>query len=166
MNKGRNERLFAAAGHTFTMKTLFAHAVGAFAVFALATTAFAKPGWSENFAKASEQAKLEKKMLLINITGSDWCAACIEFDKDVLLKPEFEEYAKKHLVLFEADFPLTAKQPEELKAQNEKLRVEYGVKGFPTMIVLDSHGKKLAEFLGYRPGGPAAFIADLEKLKK
>jgi protein disulfide-isomerase len=148
------------------MKTLFTSAVGAFAALALASTAMAKPGWSEDFAKASEQAKAEKKMLLIDFTGSDWCAACTEFNKDVLLKPEFAEYAKKNLVLFEADFPLDAKQSEELKAQNEKLRVEYGVKGFPAFVVLDANGKKVGEFLGYRPGGPAAFIADLEKLKK
>jgi protein disulfide-isomerase len=42
---------------------------------------------------------------------------------------------------------------------------ELRVQGYPTIIVLNSEGRKVGE-LGYMEGGPDAFIAELEKLKK
>jgi hypothetical protein len=39
------------------------------------------------------------------------------------------------------------------------------VEGYPTIIVLNSEGKKVGE-LGYQTGGPKPFIAQLEKSKK
>jgi protein disulfide-isomerase len=147
------------------MKTLLTSIAGALAVLALNTsTTFAKPGWSEDFAKASAQAKAEKKLLLIDFTGSDWCGWCIKLDKEVFSKPEFEEYAKKNLVLVEADFPRSKELAKETKEQNAKLQKEYKIQGYPTVIVLSAEGKKVGE-LGYQPGGPAAFIAELDKLK-
>ena len=44
-------------------------------------------------------------------------------------------------------------------------RQKYNIQGYPTIIVLDSEGKKVGE-LGYMKGGPTAFIAELNKLKK
>jgi thioredoxin-related protein len=43
--------------------------------------------------------------------------------------------------------------------------MKYGVQGFPTVVVFDSEGKPLGA-LGYQAGGPQAFIAQLEKLRK
>ena len=147
------------------MKTLLTSIAGALAVLVLTNTAaMAKPGWSEDLEKATAQAKAEKKLMLIDFTGSDWCGWCIKLDKEVFSKPEFEEYAKKNLVLLEADYPQSKEQTKELKAQNEKLQKQYKIEGYPTVIVLNSEGKKVGE-LPYMEGGPKAFIAALEKLK-
>lgn len=148
------------------MKTLFVRAVGVCAFLAFATSALAKPDWSENFAEAFARSKAEKKLLLVNFTGSDWCPACVQFDKEVYLQPEFREYAKSNLVLFEADFPMGLPQSAEVKAQNEQLRLEFGVEGYPTLVVLNPEGKKVAELLGYQSGGPKALIADLEQVRQ
>jgi thioredoxin-related protein len=43
--------------------------------------------------------------------------------------------------------------------------MQHGIQGFPTIIVLNAEGRKVAE-LGYMPGGAAAFIAELDKLRK
>ena len=147
------------------MKTLLTSIAGALAVLALTTTAaFAKPGWSEDFAKASAQAKAEKKMLLVDFTGSDWCGWCIKLDKDVFSKPEFQEYAKKNLVLVEADFTANGKaKSKEFGKQQDAMLVENKVQGFPTVVVFNAEGKKVGE-TGYKPS-PAEFIAELEKLK-
>jgi protein disulfide-isomerase len=148
------------------MKTLLTYAVGALAALALTTSAaLAKSPWSEDFKKASAQAKTEKKLLLIDFTGSDWCSWCMKLDKEVFSQKEFEEYAKTNLVLLEADFPNSKPQTRKIKEQNEKLKAEYGIKGFPTIIVLDSEGNKVGQ-LGYQAGGPAPFIAALDKMKK
>ena len=147
------------------MKTHLAKLTGTLAVLALASTvALAKDGWSEEYDKALAQAKTDKKLVLLDFTGSDWCGWCIKLDKEVFSQAEFAEYAKKNLVLVELDFPRSKEQSKEIKAQNAKLQGEFKIQGYPTIIVLNSEGKKVGE-LGYQPGGPKAFIAELEKLK-
>ena len=147
------------------MKTLLTRLTGILAMLALTSTlALAKPGWSEEYDKALAQAKADKKLVLLDFTGSDWCGWCIKLDKEVFSQAEFAEYAKKNLVLVELDYPRSKEQSKEIKAQNAKLQGEYKIQGYPTIIVLNSEGKKVGE-LGYQPGGPKAFIAELEKLK-
>ena len=147
------------------MKTLLAKLTGTLAVLAFASTlAFAKDGWSEQYDKALAQAKADKKLVLLDFTGSDWCGWCIKLDKEVFSQAEFADYAKKNLVLVELDFPRSKEQSKEIKAQNTKLQGEFKIQGYPTIIVLNSEGKKVGE-LGYQPGGPKAFIAELDKLK-
>ena len=128
-------------------------------------SASAKTGWLTNYAEAQQEAKSQRKLLLMDFTGSDWCGYCIILEKEVFSKPEFKEYASKNLILFEADFPRRKDIPEETMAQNQRLAAKYQIQGFPTIVVLDSSGKELAQ-LGYMRGGPAAFIAELEKLPK
>jgi len=130
-----------------------------------APAAAAKEGWGDNFQKATAQAKAEKKLLLLNFTGSDWCPFCIQLGKEVFSQPEFKKYAAQNLVLMDVDFPLTHLQPTALKAQNDMLQNRYGIETFPTVVVLNPAGKKIGE-IGYQPGGPKAFIAALEHFKK
>ena len=129
------------------------------------TVASAKPGWLTSYDQAQKEAQAKNRLLLMDFTGSDWCGWCIMLDKEVFSKAEFKEYASKNLVLLELDFPRGKKMPPEVTAQNEKLAVKYGIQGFPTVVVFDSSGKPLGA-LGYQPGGPQAFIAELERLKK
>jgi len=130
-----------------------------------ASAAFAAEGWGDNYEKAATQAKAEKKLLLLDFTGSDWCGWCIKLNKEVFSQAEFKEYAAKNLVLLEVDFPQTKQLPANVKAQNVRLQSKYKIEGYPTIIVLNPEGKKVGE-LGYQPGGPKAFIAALDSLKK
>ncbi len=123
-----------------------------------------KSVWLTDFATAQARARTEDKMLLINFTGSDWCPPCMMLHRQILSQPAFAEYAAKHLVLLEVDFPHNKAQSEAQKAANEKLADRFGIYGFPTVIVLDSSGKKIGE-LGYMRGGPKPFIAAIEKLR-
>jgi protein disulfide-isomerase len=130
----------------------------------VSSTLFAAAGWGDNYEKALAQAKAEKKLVLLDFTGSDWCGWCIKLDKEVFSKKEFKDYAKDNLVLVEVDFPQSKQQSKELKAQNEKLQAKYGIQGYPTIVVLNPDGKKVGE-LGYQPGGPSAFTAKLDTFK-
>src|ERR1700704_6397381 len=114
--------------------------------------------WLTDQPKAQAKAKAEKKMVMLDFTGSDWCGWCIRLHKEVFSKPEFAEYAKKNLVLVEVDFPRKKKQTEEMKKANQTLQEKYGIRGYPTIIVLNSAGAKVGE-TGYMEGGPKAFIA-------
>ena len=135
-------------------------------IFFSGQVARAESGWLNDYKKAQEEAKAGNKILLLNFTGSDWCGWCIKFDKEVLSQPQFKQYAHSNLVLVELDFPRAKAQSAELRKQNRQLAMQYEVVGFPTIIALNSDGQKLWEYDGYFAGGPEAFIAELEKLRK
>jgi thioredoxin-related protein len=139
--------------------------VGLFAGCALMQAFAQELQWQTDLPKAQKQAKAENKLVMIDFTGSDWCPWCIKLNKEVFSKPEFVEYAKKNLVPVEIDFPRRKQQSAEVKKSNRDLQQQYKVEGYPTVVVLNSDGKKVGE-LGYQPGGPKPFIAELEKLKK
>ncbi len=126
----------------------------------------AESGWLDDYKKAQQEAKASNKFLLLDFTGSDWCGWCKKFDKEILSQSEFQDYARENLVLVELDFPRARLQSPELKRQNQELANQYQVQGFPTIVVLNGDGQKLWQYDGYFPDGPAAFIAQLEKLRK
>ena len=125
----------------------------------------AEGDWLTDLPKAKSLAKEEKKMVLMDFNGSDWCPPCKALRKNVLSSSEFVEYAKKNLVLVDLDFPRHKEQPEELKKANEALSQKYKIEGFPTVIVLSSDGKELTKKVGYDGQNAKDFIAELEKLK-
>jgi len=135
-------------------------------VFLLGQFARAESDWLNDYKKAQEEAKATNKVLLLNFTGSDWCGWCIKFDREVLSKPQFKDYARDNLVLVELDFPRAKPQSPEVRKQNRDLAQQYEVVGFPTIVILNSDGQTLWKFDGYFPGGPEAFIEQLQKLRK
>jgi len=148
------------------MKSLLTRFAAVCAVVTLTTSAaFAAAGWGDNYEKALAQAKAEKKLVVLDFTGSDWCIWCKRLDKEVFSKDEFKAYAKDNLVLVEVDFPQGKPQAAPLKTQNEKLQSQFKIEGYPTIIVLNSEGKKVGQ-LGYEEGGPEPFVAKLKALKK
>jgi protein disulfide-isomerase len=122
--------------------------------------------WGTDLPKALAQAKADKKMVLLDFTGSDWCHWCMKFDKDTLSTDKFADYAKSHLELVVVDFPNNKPQSDALKAANKALGEKYGVDGYPTFVVLNADGKEIGRQVGYAPGGPEAFIAKLEGFSK
>ena len=134
--------------------------------FAIATSAQTRPGWLSDYKKAQQEAKANNKLVLLDFTGSDWCGWCMKLNKEVFSQPQFKDYASKALVLLEVDFPRQKAQSAETRKQNQELAQQYQVGGFPTLVVLNGDGRKLWQYDGYFADGPAAFIAQLEKLRK
>jgi thioredoxin-related protein len=124
-----------------------------------------KPGWSTSYEQGQQEAKTNNKLVLLDFTGSDWCGWCVLLDREVFSKPQFKEYASKNLVLIELDFPKRKPLPDALRQQNLQLARRYQISAFPTIIVLNGDGQVVGE-LGYVKGGPNAFIAELERLRK
>jgi protein disulfide-isomerase len=135
-------------------------------VFVSGSLADAESGWLTDYKKAQQEAKAGNKFLLLDFTGSDWCGWCKKFDREVLLQPQFKDYARDNLVVVELDFPRAKEQSPELRKQNRELAQEYDIVGFPTIVVLSADGQKLWRYDGYFAEGPAAFIAQLRKLPK
>ncbi|MGD9896978.1 MAG: thioredoxin family protein [Candidatus Methylacidiphilaceae bacterium] len=121
--------------------------------------------WMTDYPAALKEAKAQKKLVLANFTGSDWCPWCQKLDREVFSTPEFQQYAKAHLVLLELDFPQHKPQPEALKQQNKELADRYHVEGFPTLVLLDPEAQEIAS-LGYMPGGPKPLLDKVEQLRQ
>ena len=126
-------------------------------------SADAEATWLTDLSKAQAEAKAQHKLLLLDLTGSEWCIWCKKLDAEVFKHPEFESYAKEHLVLLTVDFPRKTAIAPEVKKQNEELAQKFGIEGFPTIVVLNGDGKQVGE-LGYEAGGPSAFLKQLKKL--
>lgn len=123
------------------------------------------PGWITDFEAAKKQAAEQKRPILADFSGSDWCGWCIRLDKEVFSQKAFQDYAATNLVLFLADFPARKPQPETLAAQNKKLAAQYGIEGYPTVLLLDASGKELAR-TGYQRGGAEAYVEHVKGLVK
>jgi len=125
----------------------------------------ANPDWLTDMQKAQKIAEKENKDLLINFTGSDWCSWCIKLKEEVFSKEGFEK-AHQNFVFVEMDFPQNQDIiPPKTRKQNEKWSDRFGIEGFPTIVLTDENGRPYGS-LGYVPGGPEAFLAELEKTQK
>jgi thioredoxin-related protein len=122
-------------------------------------------GWQTDYEAAKKLAADEKKDLLIDFTGSDWCGWCIRLQKEVFSQDDFKKAAKDQFVLLEVDFPQDeTKLPEATRQQNKKLGEQYQVEGYPTILLCDAKGAPYAS-TGYEKGGAAAYVKHLENLK-
>jgi thioredoxin-related protein len=122
-------------------------------------------GWTDNFEQAKATAAADGKDLLVDFTGSDWCGWCIKLDTEVFQKDTFKSEAPKEFVLVALDYPRDkSKVSEETTKQNSTLKDEYGIRGYPTIYLMDESGRPYAR-TGYQAGGPDTYLAHLAKLK-
>ena len=111
----------------------------------------AAEGWLTDMDAAKKEAAEQKKDLMIEFTGSDWCPPCMQLRANVFSKPDFQKEAQKNFVLLELDYPRSKEQSAEVKAANQKLAEQYGVTSFPTIVFVDASGKPFGGFVGGRP---------------
>ena len=98
--------------------------------------------------RALAQANAEKKLVLLDFTGSDWCPPCIQMEKEVFSKPEFQVYAEANLVFLSVNFPLKFRFSPEANASNNFLAQQFKVDGPPILIALDGEGKTILRHIG------------------
>ena len=107
--------------------------------------------WFTNFNVAKTEAEKSHKLILLNFSGSDWCAPCIELRKTIFESEKFSEFASDNLVLVNADFPRQNKHKlnSEQKKLNETLAEKYNPQGkFPFTLLMTSEGKVLQHWDG------------------
>ena len=121
--------------------------------------------WFTNWEEAQNKAIQENKVILLNFSGSDWCAPCIKMKKEVFESEAFLSIAEKDLVLVRADFPRSKKNQlaKEQTEHNEKLAEKYNPNGkFPLTLLIDTKGKVVKEWDGYAFGSQDKFLAELK----
>ncbi|PID68206.1 MAG: thioredoxin [Flavobacteriia bacterium] len=106
--------------------------------------------WETDFDHALTLANETNKPLLVFFTGSDWCGPCKMLEKDFFQSEKFQHAATNDLVLYKADFPRRRDliTPEQ-KKQNALLSSKYGVRGYPTIVILNGQGHMLEKQVGY-----------------
>ncbi|MEK6767003.1 MAG: thioredoxin family protein [Planctomycetota bacterium] len=119
--------------------------------------------WETDFKKASSAARTSGKYILLGFSGSDWCGWCIKLEKEVFSQDAFKDFAKENLVCVLVDFPSAKKQTRELKQQNWNLATKYGIKGYPTIIILSPDGEPVGK-TGYLQGGPGKYTQHLNEI--
>lgn len=120
--------------------------------------------WLTNITTAKEAAAKENKYILLNFSGSDWCAPCIKMKKEVFENEAFLNLAEKHLILVRVDFPRGKKNKlsDDQTKHNEALAEKYNPSGkFPLTVLLAANGKVIKEWDGYAFSSQDKFIADL-----
>jgi thiol:disulfide interchange protein len=147
---------------SYMMKAITWLAAVAVGTAALTASAFASTleGWSTDLEKSLEQAKKDKKAVLVEFTGSDWCPPCIAMRKNVFSKKEFIEKASEKYILVEIDMP---RGDKDVAAKNKPLVEKYKIDGYPTVVLLDSEGKEFTRFYATQYPKIEDFLAHLDK---
>ncbi len=129
----------------------------------IASAAYGADGWHGDLDHAKRLAAQQGKDLLINFTGTEWCGACIEFERDVLSKREFAP-AHEAFVLVELEFPAsTDSLPDAIREKYVAWRDQYHVRAFPTVFLADPTGRPYA-VTGHIEIGASAYVRHLQKL--
>lgn len=107
-------------------------------------------GWLVSLEKAKAAAASEKKDILMEFTGSDWCPPCIRLKEEVLDTEVFKTEAPKDFVLLKLDSPQdrSKQSPEEIKEVSE-LSEKFQITGVPTILLADEQGRPFAMMDGY-----------------
>lgn len=117
--------------------------------------------WLTNYDEAVKISQSTSKPMLLFFTGSEGCTWCIKLEKESLHTPEFAQTVGDKFVFVKLDFPLN--RINEASAQNKRLQQQFDITGFPVIILLDSHQKKIGQ-TGYRPGGGKQYAQHLLKM--
>jgi thiol-disulfide isomerase/thioredoxin len=150
-------------------RTLLRPVAGALAAlaFLLLPTAHAEEPWLQEFDDAQTAARRDGKDLMIDFSGSDWCAPCKWLKDKILTRPEFIAAAGKQFVLLDIDDLARKPMPEGRKERYRKLQQRYGIETFPTVVLATADGMPYAETTYLQSvTEPAAYWKHLEPLRQ
>lgn len=136
-------------------------------MFAVAT--LIAGSWTQDFDEAKRTSKKMNLPMMLDFTGSDWCGWCVLMDKKVFAEKEWDTWAKKNVVCVTVDFPSDeSKVTGKIRKQNESLLAKFGVRGFPTFVLLTPGGGKEIGRTGCpgRDVTPAMFIDAVKGILK
>jgi S1-C subfamily serine protease len=123
--------------------------------------------WAQDPEEAKRRAGAEKKDILMLFNASDWNPWCARLANEVFYQLEFRRGAPQHFILVYLDFPRdgAARGRVQDPARNERVRAEYGVDTYPTVVLADARGKPYA-YESYQQGGAAAYLDRLVQLRE
>jgi thioredoxin-related protein len=133
-------------------------------ILAFSTMSFVE--WHNDFETAQQIAIENNQLILLNFSGSDWCAPCIRMRQEIFEDKQFISMADTTVVLLNADFPRNKKNqlPKQIQTQNERLAEKYNTEGkFPFTVLLDANGKVIKTWDGLPRSNGEQFSAQVKK---
>ena len=124
------------------------------AVVLLAASTQASEEWLTDYDEALAESTRSGKPVFVLFTGSDWCPHCRTLEDRVFATSEFQSWSDEHVVLLMLDLPESGISPA-VRSERSRICIKYGVRTFPSVLVIDSYGEKILEEKGYR-GTPAS----------
>ena len=118
-------------------------------------------GFTDNLDAALDRARSNGRHVVAVFSGSDWCYWCKLLEKEILSTKTFRKSATNTYELVYIDSPRNMSLLSDYARKNNRKTVEkYKVRGFPTVLVLDGRGARIAE-LGYEKCGPEKYLETL-----
>lgn len=103
--------------------------------------------------------------VLLDFSGSDWCYWCKLMDSRVFSRSEWKTWAPSNVVTALVDFPRDESLvPEKWRSRNEALARKYGIRGFPTFVVLGADGSEIGRLGASATATPESFAAEFEAI--
>lgn len=121
--------------------------------------------WLTSGQAALDKAKTSNRDVLMLFTGSDWCPPCKKLEEEVMSQAEFLDGVKQQFVLVKFDFLRQTPVLPDQEAENNKWSQQWGVSGFPTVVLVDQVQRPFG-FLGYSPGGAGSFLKQLDDMRQ
>jgi len=134
-------------------------------IFILVCSGYASASsWTTNLESALASAKKNKKYVLVQFTGSDWCPPCIMMHKQVFSKSSFTRPVSNKFILVKLDMP---KSNKSLTLKNRKIMRDHKVTGVPFILLFGDDGREFSRFGAAEYPTVEGFIDKLrEELKK
>lgn len=132
----------------------------------MAAAAACGGAWTSDFEAAKKTSREKNLPMMLDFTGSDWCGWCKLMDRKVFAERAWDAWAATNLVCVTVDFPQDASRiAPAAQARNEALARRFGVRGFPTFVLLAPGGGKELGRTGCpgRDVTPAVFIEQVER---
>jgi thiol-disulfide isomerase/thioredoxin len=144
-------RRFLRLGAIFTL---------VFGVFSACQTASALENWLTSYDDALAAADRTGRPVLALFTGSDWCPHCKTLENNVFATDMFREWADSNVILLMIDLPQNGIS-QAVRSERSQVCIKYGVRTFPSVLLLAADGTKLAGQAGYTGQSAEAWLAQM-----
>ncbi len=118
-------------------------------------------GWNVDAIKAMEEAKKEDKKVLFFFNAGLTQKADSNYYNDFLNSSDFNEFAKKNVVLVSIDLNEIKKDDSKYKEQYIDIMRKYGIYQVPMVVMADNDGTKLGTIRRTKSANP--YIKALER---
>jgi len=147
-------RLFASSSARFLAAVL--------AVLGAFQPAVASEEWLTNYRQAMDTAESSGRPVLALFTGSDWCPHCKTLEQNVFSADVFRSWASSNVVLLMIDLPQNGIS-QAVRDERSQVCINYGVRTFPSVLLLGPDGKKLVAQTGYTGQSADEWLARIQE---
>jgi len=147
-------RLFASSAAGFL--------AAVFVVFGAFQQAAANENWMTDYRQAMAAAESSGRPVLALFTGSDWCPHCKTLEHNVFSSDVFRSWANSRVVLLMIDLPQNGIS-QAVRDERSQVCINYGVRTFPSVLLLGPDGKKLAAQTGYTGQSAEEWLARMQE---